>query len=56
MGGTPFLTAFLDLNKNRDANETAAEFVRSKIRYIVKNKNVSEKFYQHILLVVKDSQ
>ncbi len=43
MGGTPFITAFLDLNKNRDANETAAEFVRSKIRSIVKNKNVSEK-------------
>ena len=42
MGGT-FITAFLDLNKNRDANETAAEFVRSKIRSIVKNKNVSEK-------------
>ena len=43
MGGIPFLTAFLDLNKNRDANETAAEFVRSKIKSIVQNKSVSEK-------------
>ena len=43
MGGTPFITAFLDLNKNRKANETAAEFVRNKIKSIVKDQNISKK-------------
>jgi len=42
MGGTPFITAFLDLNTNRNSNETAAEFVRSKIQSIVKNDKVAK--------------
>ena len=34
-GGLPFLGAFIDLLFDRNANETAAEFVRAKIREIV---------------------
>ncbi|MGO9872481.1 MAG: flavin-containing monooxygenase [Acidimicrobiia bacterium] len=42
-GGLPFLGAFFDLLFDRDANETAAEFVRSKIREIVKNPDVADR-------------
>ena len=42
MGGTPFIAAFLDLNTNRNSNETAAQFVRSKIKSIVKNDKVAK--------------
>ena len=37
MGGVPFIGSFSDLNTNRQANETAASFVRNKIQSIVKN-------------------
>jgi cation diffusion facilitator CzcD-associated flavoprotein CzcO len=42
-GGLPFLGAFFDLLFDRDANETAAEFVRAKIREIVKDPDVAER-------------
>jgi len=42
-GGLPFLGAFVDLLFDRDANETAAEFVRAKIRGIVKDPDVAER-------------
>jgi cyclohexanone monooxygenase len=41
-GGPPFLFAFDDLLKNREANETAAAFVREKIRSIVEDPSVAE--------------
>ena len=41
-GGVPFIAAFQDLNFNRQANETAAEFVRSKIKTLVKDHKTAE--------------
>tara|TARA_B100001939_G_scaffold101130_1_gene87197 strand:- start:210 stop:1964 length:1755 start_codon:yes stop_codon:yes gene_type:complete len=41
-GGLPFLGAFSDLLFDSDANETAAEFARNKIRRIVKNQKTAE--------------
>jgi cyclohexanone monooxygenase len=41
-GGPPFLFAFDDLLKSAEANETAASFVREKIRAIVKDPSVAE--------------
>ncbi len=41
-GGTAFMGAFSDLITNREANETASEFVRRKIRGIVKDPKVAE--------------
>jgi cyclohexanone monooxygenase len=41
-GGTAFMAAFSDLLTNREANDTAAEFVREKIRGLVKNPEVAE--------------
>ena len=42
-GGQAMLFAFTDLLTNEKANETAAEFVRNKIRKIVTNKETAEK-------------
>jgi cation diffusion facilitator CzcD-associated flavoprotein CzcO len=41
-GGTAFMASFSDLIRNPGANETAADFVRDKIRAIVKDKAVAE--------------
>ena len=41
-GGTTFMAAFNDLIFNQDANDTAAEFVRGKIRDIVKDPATAE--------------
>ena len=41
-GGLPFLGAFSDLLFDSNANETAAEFARNKIRGIVKNQKTAE--------------
>ena len=41
-GGTAFMGAFSDLITNREANDTAAEFVRNKIRRIVRDPKVAE--------------
>ena len=41
-GGVPFLGAYIDLFKSRESNETAAEFVRQKIRQTVKDPVVAE--------------
>ena len=37
LGGIPFIGSFRDLNINKKANETAANFVRKKIKNIVKD-------------------
>jgi len=47
-GGTRFMAAFSDLATNAESNDTAAEFVRGKIREIVKNPDTAE------LLAAKD--
>ncbi|MCB1511891.1 MAG: NAD(P)/FAD-dependent oxidoreductase, partial [Hyphomicrobiaceae bacterium] len=41
-GGTTFMAVFKDLLTDADSNETAAEFVRSKIREIVKDPATAE--------------
>lgn len=41
-GGLPFIGAFGDLLYSQDANDTAAEFVREKIRQIVRDPAVAE--------------
>jgi cyclohexanone monooxygenase len=41
-GGTTFMAAFNDLIFNQDANDTAAEFVRDKIRETVKDPATAE--------------
>jgi len=41
-GGIPFMGAYSDLLLNPESNETAAEFVRSKIRAIVKDPRTAE--------------
>ena len=41
-GGLSFLGAYNDLLINRDANETAADFVRERVRGIVKDPKVAE--------------
>lgn len=41
-GGVPFIAAFDDLNFNREANETAAKFVRNKIKSLVKDTHIAE--------------
>jgi cyclohexanone monooxygenase len=41
-GGTTFMAAFNDLIFNQDANDIAAEFVRGKIREIVKDPKTAE--------------
>jgi cyclohexanone monooxygenase len=41
-GGLAFLTSFGDLLFDREANQTAAEFVRDKIREIVRDPRVAE--------------
>jgi cyclohexanone monooxygenase len=42
-GGFAMLGAFADIIVNKEANDTAAEFVRSKIRGTVKDPNVAER-------------
>ncbi len=41
-GGTAFMASFSDLLTNKDANDTAAEFVRHKIRAMVKDPAVAD--------------
>jgi len=41
-GGTTFMAAFNDLIFNQEANDTAADFVRGKIREIVKDPRTAE--------------
>ena len=43
LGGLSMYGAFADLFVNKDANETAADFVRSKVRGIVRDPAVAEK-------------
>ncbi len=49
-GGLPFLSAFNDLALRREANDTAAEFIRGKIREIVRDPQVAETLSpQHVV-------
>ncbi len=41
-GGLPFLAAFTDLRSSEEANRTAGEFVRNKIRKIVNDPQIAE--------------
>jgi len=41
-GGTSFMGSFADLVTNKQANDTAADFVRAKIRQVVKDPRVAE--------------
>ena len=41
-GGTSFMGSFADLVTNKRANDTAADFVRAKIRQVVKDPKVAE--------------
>lgn len=41
-GGTQFMAAFKDLSLNQAANDTASEFVRERIREIVKDADTAE--------------
>ena len=42
LGGFPFLGSFTDLMISRESNDTAAEFVRARIRAAVKDRDVAE--------------
>src|SRR5690606_25746414 len=49
-GGLGFMTTFFDLIFDRRANETAAEFVRAKIRSIVRDPQLAERLSpQHVI-------
>lgn len=53
MGGIGFTAAFQDLYDSRDANDTAAEFVRSKIREIVHDPAVAQALAPRTLIGCK---
>nr|QKW94355.1 phenylacetone monooxygenase [Stigmatella erecta] len=42
LGGTSFLATFSDVMRSREANETAAEFIRSRIRATVRDPAVAD--------------
>ena len=42
-GGLPFMASFNDLFFSKEANDTAGEYIRSRIREIVKDPDVAEK-------------
>jgi cation diffusion facilitator CzcD-associated flavoprotein CzcO len=46
-GGTSFGAAFSDILLNKEANETAAEFIRAKIRSIVKDAKTADLLSPH---------
>jgi cyclohexanone monooxygenase len=46
-GGLPFLGAYADLLFDEQANETAAEFIRAKIREIVEDPEIAEMLSPH---------
>jgi len=52
-GGLGFTAAFGDLYSDVDANETAAEFVRQKIRQIVEDADVAERLMPDTLIGAK---
>ena len=43
VGGTAFMGAFVDLLTNKASNDTAAEFVRTRIREMVRDRAVAER-------------
>jgi cation diffusion facilitator CzcD-associated flavoprotein CzcO len=52
-GGLPFLAAFSDLALSSEANDTAAEFLRAKIREIVKDPETAELLAPHTVVGCK---
>ncbi len=52
-GGLPFLGAFSDLITSREANDTAADFVRAKIRQVVRDPEVADLLTPHTVLGCK---
>ena len=52
-GGLPFMAAFADLLFEQDANDTAAEFIRGKIREIVHDPAVAELLSPHTVVGCK---
>jgi cation diffusion facilitator CzcD-associated flavoprotein CzcO len=46
-GGLPFMAAYADLLTSKEANDTAAEFVRDKIRGIVKDPEIASALTPH---------
>ena len=46
-GGVNFIRSFCDIMIDKAANDTAADFVRSKIRAIVRDETVAEKLLPH---------
>src|SRR5581483_7575685 len=52
-GGVTFMGSFSDLLFNRDSNDTAAEFVRAKIRQIVRDPKVAELLSPHDIIGCK---
>jgi cyclohexanone monooxygenase len=52
-GGVSYMGSFSDLLFNRESNETAAEFVRSKIREIVRDSEVAEALSPHDIIGCK---
>ena len=52
-GGLPFTGAFADLRLSAEANATAADYVRDKIREIVKDPEVARKLSPHSILGCK---
>ena len=53
MGGVAYMGAFADLFDTVEANDTAAEYVRSKIREIVCDPEVAERLSPHFLIGCK---
>ena len=52
-GGLPFLGAFIDLLIDRQANDTAAAFVRTKIHEIVKDPEVADRLTPNTVIGCK---
>jgi cyclohexanone monooxygenase len=52
-GGVAFMGAFMDLLFNKDSNETAAEFVRSKIRESVRDPALAQALSPHYVIGCK---
>ena len=52
-GGVAYMGAFADLFDTVEANDTAAEYVRSRIRHIVRDAEVAERLSPHFLIGCK---
>jgi cation diffusion facilitator CzcD-associated flavoprotein CzcO len=52
-GGLCFTTTFVDLLLNKESNETAAEFIRARIRSIVRDSAIAELLSPHTVMGCK---